>query len=87
MPGICRFSGIVIYMYYFDHAPPHFHAVYQGMVIEVGINPIVILAGSLPAAQQSVVLKWAQKRQADLLADWALAQTQPTPPPLAQIQP
>jgi hypothetical protein len=25
MPEICRFLGIVITMYFNDHAPPHFH--------------------------------------------------------------
>jgi hypothetical protein len=88
MPGICRFGGIVIYMYYFDHPPPHFHAVYQGMVMEVSIDPVVILAGSLPPAQTSAVLQWAKKRKADLLADWALAQSsQSSPPLLNPIQP
>ena len=28
MPAISRFFGIVISMYYNDHAPPHFHAKY-----------------------------------------------------------
>ena len=28
MPRICEFFGIVIYMYYNDHRPPHFHAEY-----------------------------------------------------------
>ena len=28
MPEISRFLGIVIAMYYRDHAPPHFHALY-----------------------------------------------------------
>ncbi len=88
MPSICRFRGIVIYMYYFDHSPPHFHAVYQGMVMEVGIDPIVILAGSLPPAQTSAVIQWAKKRQAELLADWAQTQVhQGSPPPLDPIQP
>ena len=29
MPVISRFFGIAIYMYWRDHAPPHFHALYQ----------------------------------------------------------
>ena len=29
MPEICRFYGIVIKMYFADHAPPHFHAEYS----------------------------------------------------------
>lgn len=28
MPEISRFLGIIIYMYYRDHLPPHFHAEY-----------------------------------------------------------
>jgi hypothetical protein len=28
MPTICRFYGILIQMYFGDHAPPHFHALY-----------------------------------------------------------
>jgi hypothetical protein len=30
MPELSRFYGIVIQMYYDDHAPPHFHALYAG---------------------------------------------------------
>ncbi len=30
MPEVSRFFGIVIMMYYNDHAPPHFHARYGG---------------------------------------------------------
>ena len=28
MPRISEFFGILIYMYFEDHAPPHFHAFY-----------------------------------------------------------
>jgi hypothetical protein len=28
MPRISEFYGILVYMYYRDHAPPHFHAIY-----------------------------------------------------------
>jgi hypothetical protein len=30
MPEISRFFGIVIQMFYDDHAPPHFHVRYAG---------------------------------------------------------
>jgi hypothetical protein len=29
MPEIIRFLGIVIYLYFNDHDPPHFHAKYN----------------------------------------------------------
>jgi hypothetical protein len=28
MPRICSFYGIIIWIYYNDHNPPHFHATY-----------------------------------------------------------
>ncbi len=28
MPEICRFYGIIIYLYWMDHNPPHIHVVY-----------------------------------------------------------
>ena len=37
MPEISRFLGIIIRMYYRDHAPPHFHAEYGEYEITVEI--------------------------------------------------
>ena len=34
MPELSRFLGIVITMFYRDHAPPHFHASYGEFDIE-----------------------------------------------------
>jgi Domain of unknown function (DUF4160) len=28
MPELCRFLGMIITMFYDDHAPPHFHVRY-----------------------------------------------------------
>ncbi len=70
MPTVSRFNGIVIAMYYDDHPPPHFHAIYQGARMQVAIDPVAILNGSLPAAQTRLVLAWAQKRQNELMVGW-----------------
>jgi len=43
MPTLSRFSGILIRMYYADHAPPHFHALYGGQEVVIGISPIKVL--------------------------------------------
>jgi hypothetical protein len=48
MPEISRFFGIVVRMYFDDHHPPHFHATYAGNEAQVGIEPIAVLAGTLP---------------------------------------
>lgn len=37
MPEISRFYGIVIYMNYNDHDPPHFHARYREQEVSVEI--------------------------------------------------
>ena len=29
MPEISRFYGIIVYMFFLDHNPPHFHVKYQ----------------------------------------------------------
>jgi len=48
MPEISRFFGIIIRMYFDDHPPPHFHAIYGNNEIQVSIEPIAILNGKLP---------------------------------------
>lgn len=70
MPSVCRFGGIVIYLYYIDHQPPHFHALYQGDRMEVAIQPVGILRGALPQTQTALVLAWANKRQQELSDEW-----------------
>ena len=46
MPRISEFYGIFIYMYFTDHAPPHFHAIYAQYEAEVEISSGMILMGS-----------------------------------------
>ncbi|MBK6974486.1 MAG: DUF4160 domain-containing protein [Sterolibacteriaceae bacterium] len=38
MPELSRFLGIVIAMYYRDHAPPHFHAIYGDFEVTIEIE-------------------------------------------------
>jgi hypothetical protein len=47
MPELSRFYGIIIRMFYGDHAPPHFHAVYQGEEIKVNINTLEVMEGDM----------------------------------------
>lgn len=48
MPRISEFYGILIYMYYQDHAPPHFHAIYGEHEAEIEIATGGVLHGYLP---------------------------------------
>ena len=38
MPIISGIFGIAIYLYWRDHAPPHFHAKYQGQEVTIEIE-------------------------------------------------
>ncbi len=40
MPEIARFYGIVIQMYFGDHPPPHFHAIYGGHKAVIDIETL-----------------------------------------------
>jgi len=42
MPEICRFYGIIVFMNYNDHDPPHFHARYQDQEITVEIQTGIV---------------------------------------------
>jgi hypothetical protein len=85
MPELSRFFGIVIAMYYDDHAPPHFHAIYGSEKAEFCIDPLGILKGRLPPRALALVMEWAALHQAELLDAWerrATGQTLPKIEPL-----
>ena len=73
MPELCRFYGIVIRMYVGDHPPPHFHAEYAGQEVQVSIEGRRVMRGVLPPRQIRMVLEWADRREAELLAAWQRA--------------
>ena len=70
MPEISRFFGIVIQMYFAEHGPPHFHAVYAGKRARVIIHPVGLLSGDLPPRVLAMIVEWARIHQVELLEDW-----------------
>lgn len=70
MPEVSRFFGIVIRMYFDEHFPPHFHAIYAGNEAQVGIDPIMVLEGGLPHRAISMVIEWAALHQRELMNNW-----------------
>lgn len=83
MPEISRFLGIVIYMYYRDHAPPHFHAEYGDYEITVEIESGVV-TGKFPRRALSAVLEWYIEHKEELLENWRRAEQRR---PLQKIEP
>ena len=70
MSEISRFFGIVIRMYFDDHDPPHFHAIYGGEEAQIGIEPIAVLNGNLTGRALSMVIEWAALHQRELQGNW-----------------
>jgi hypothetical protein len=74
MPCVCRFFGIVIYIYCDDHAPPHFHAKYSGTEALYEIETLRIYRGRIPPRAHGLVLEWADKHRTELIENWQRAQ-------------
>jgi hypothetical protein len=83
-PRISEFYGIVIAMFYNDHSPPHFHAIYGEHRASVSIHPVVVIEGSLPRRAANLVSEWAALHEAELMEDWERAREhlplEPVPP-------
>jgi hypothetical protein len=85
MPTLSIFYGIVIQIYWFDHAPPHFHARYGEHEVQVDIRAIAILHGSLPRRAEAMVLEWTRAHQTELMMAWELASTGTPPAKIAPL--
>lgn len=73
MPRISEFYGILIYMYYSDHGPPHFHAMYGRFEAEISIETSETLKGHLPRRASALVREWAKLYRTELKANWERA--------------
>jgi hypothetical protein len=85
MPELSRFLGIVIAMYYRDHAPPHFHAIYGNYDITVGIETGIV-EGNFPRRALRHVLEWYDLHVDELRLDWALARSGEPLQPIAPLE-
>ena len=89
MPELCRFFGIIIRMYWEANEPhhsPHFHAYYQNDVAVYRIDPVELMAGSLPRRQARLVEAWAELHQPELISDWELLHNGRKPIPIEPLR-
>jgi len=84
MPKISEFFGIIVAMFYDDHYPPHFHAIYGEYKATFSIEDFRILEGRLPRRVISLVLEWAFLHREELGKEWELAKEHK---PLFRIEP
>lgn len=83
MPEISRFLGIIVYMYYKDHNPPHFHAEYGDYTVKIEIESGIV-DGKFPRRALNALLEWYTLHKDELMSDWILAQAKK---PLNRIEP
>ena len=85
MPIISRFFGIIIRMFFNEHAPPHFHAEYGEYRATIDIRTLSVIDGKLPRRATELVLDWAELHQGEILHNWERCQNHQQPveiPPL-----
>jgi len=83
MPVISMFFGIVIYMNWDEHNPPHFHARYQDY--EGAFNLYgELIKGDMPSGKRKFIAAWAELHKDELAANWELAKNGET---LYKIEP
>ena len=80
MPEVARFYGIIIKLFFGDHPPPHFHAVYGEFVGLFDINTLEMFEGDLPNRARKLVREWAEANQAELLDMWNQQEFRKLPP-------
>jgi hypothetical protein len=84
VPIISTFFGIVIRMFYQDHAPPHFHAECQGQQAKFDFAG-QLLAGSMSSRTAlRLIREWAETHGAELEANWGRMEAGA---PLERIEP
>lgn len=57
-------------MYWADHAPPHFHALYGEHQGVFDIASGTLLAGWLPRRARALILKWLVAHRQELMENW-----------------
>lgn len=65
--------GVIIYMFWREHAPPHFHAKYGDDEITIEIETGNI-NGKMSIRALKMIQEWMGLHKTELLEDWRLAE-------------
>ncbi|MGD9888528.1 MAG: DUF4160 domain-containing protein [Halothiobacillaceae bacterium] len=86
MPIISRFFGIIVRMFFNEHAPPHFHVEYAEYRAVINIKTLDVAEGKLPRRALELVLDWAELHRDELLKDWDLCQQHRQPDAIEPLE-
>ncbi len=80
MPEITRFYGIIIKLFFGDHPPAHFHAIYGEYVGLFNIDTFEMIEGDLPNRAKKLVVEWANINKNELKQMWNSQKFHKLPP-------
>jgi hypothetical protein len=83
MPEICTFYGLLIFMNYHEHNPPHLHVRYQDQEIIVEIQTGIV-QGKMSKRALKMIFEWYEQHIDELQMNWDLAEERK---PLKRIEP
>lgn len=74
MPHISCYLGLIFYIYFNDHNPPHVHVHYGKFQLVVDIQTCELKEGYLPGHKRKIALRIVERYRNELLEKWTLAQ-------------
>ena len=86
MPTLSEFFGILIRMYWDDHPPPHFHALYGEFEAQYNIVTLDVIVGALPRRAHAMVVEWASLHKDELMKNWERCQLPTSTVPIAPLE-
>lgn len=72
MPEICCFYGIIIFMNYNEHDPPHFHARYEEQEVTIEIKSGIV-KGQMSKRGLRMLFEWSEIYHEELMENWRFA--------------
>jgi hypothetical protein len=73
VPIISSFFGIIVRMFFDDHAPPHFHAEHQGQEALVAFDGRIIEGDISSSRARRLIKEWAMLHRSELELNWQRA--------------
>ena len=87
MPQISDFYGIINFMNFNDHVPPHFHAWYNHGEYKVSVDiKSGIVKGEMPGRAIRLILEWLELHGEELMENWEKTRNGAKPNKISPLQ-
>lgn len=86
MSTISAFYGILIQMFWDNHVPPHFHALYAEYEMLIDIKTLEVMKGAMPNRALALILEWISLHRTELLENWNLCEQNQMPKKISPLQ-